>query len=422
MISTLVRTFTILGSRLLTRAAQMVAFVLLARVLSPGGFGAYGVLTSAVFLTGQIGNLGLRQSAAYRIGRKQMTDGEAMGVMFAFWPFASIACIGSLLVLCHEALAAIGGLEAKIAIAIAMTALLLITLFQGIFLGRGGIKQFALADSGPRVLQSVLVGGLWLLGFLTLQTAVWSFAVSFLILAPVVLWMCLKGAAPLKFSVSTAPDMIRHGFLFALSMFFIGLQGRVGVFFLSTTAGDVAAGQFFAAQRACEIFLELATAVGLVLFSDAARSDSVGENLKSAMAVAASMFLLFLAIGAGIAIAAPLFVSIVLGAAYADAVPAIRILAIGLAPAAFIKIMNGVIGGSGKPFISAGVIGGGLVLNVVVAFALSGRGGFLAPAWSMVISQFAMAIAYVAVCKFSFGVTMSPPEAPRFLKRKSLKA
>lgn len=400
----------------------MVAFVLLARVLSPGGFGAYGVLTSAIFLTGQLGNLGLRQSAAYRIGRKQMTDGEAMGVMLAFWPLASVGCIGSLLVLNSEALNAIGGFEAKIALAIAMTALLLITLFQGVFLGRGGIKQFALTDAGPRILQSALVGVLWLLGVLTLQTAIWSFAASFLILAPVVLWICLKGAAPLTFSVGNTLNMIRHGFLFAMSMFLIGLQGRVGVFFLSTTAGNDATGQFFAAQRACEIFLELATAVGLVLFSDAARSESVDENLKSAMGVAASMFLLFLVIGGTVAIAAPLFVSIVLGAAYAEAIPAIRILAIGLAPAAFIKIMNGVIAGSGKPFISAGVVGGGLLLNVIIALVLSSRSGPLAPAWSMVLSQFAMAVAYLAVCRFSFGVTISAPKAPLFLTRRRSRA
>lgn len=366
---------TILGSRMLTRATQVVALVLLARVLSPAGFGAYGVLTSAVFLSGQVGNLGLRQSAAHRIGQKRMSDGDAMGVLLAFWPPAAVVCAGVVLAFNSAALGDLAagdgafGLEAALALAVA--GVLFTVLVQGVFLGRGEIRNFSLADAGPRVLQSACIAVLWLVGLLTVATAVWSFALGFLLLIPVTAWLALRGASPLRLRLAEAPDMVRHGLIFAASMFLITLQGRIGVFWLTSTEGPVAAGQFFAAQRVTEIVLELATAVGLVLFSEATRAGSLKDNMAAALKTALLLSGTFLVIGAAVALAAPFVVPLVLGEAYAEAVPIVRILALGLAPATFVKIMNGVVAGSGKPALSAAVIGGAVLTNLTAIPMLS---------------------------------------------------
>lgn len=389
---------TILGSRMLTRASQVVAFVLLARVLSPIGFGAYGVLTSAVFLSGQIGNLGLRQSAAQRIGQQRMTDGDAMGVLLAFWPPAAVVCAGGVLWFNRSALsdlAAGGGVPGlQAALALAAAGVLFTVLVQGVFLGRGEIRSFSLADAGPRVLQSTFIAVLWLTGLLTVATAVWSFALGFLLLVPVVAWLALKGASPLRLQLDEAPGMIRHGLVFAASMFLIALQGRVGVFWLSAVDGPEAAGQFFAAQRATEIVLELATAVGLVLFSEATRAGSLKDNMAAALKTALTLSGMFLIIGAAVALAAPFVVPLVLGEAYTEAVPIVRILALGLAPAAFVKIMNGVVAGSGRPAMSAAVIGGSVGANIVIIPLLS----------QIVSTEAAAAGAFVSALSIAAGV------------------
>jgi len=397
---------TVLASRGLTRVSQVVAFLLLARVLSPAGFGAYAVVTSAVFLAGQIGTLGLRQAAAYRIGQKIMSDGEAVGVMALFWPITAALCAAGVYVMNRESFQTLGAGPAAAAL-IACAAVLLLNLMQGVFLGRGEIKAFALSDSGPRVLQSALAAALWIAGILTLDTALWSFAAGFLLLAPIVLWMAARPASKLDLAVVQAPAMVRHGFLFAVSAFLVMLQGRVGVFFLSGPDGHVAAGQFFAAQRASEIFLELATAAGLVLFSETARGGASREKLESAVKTATGLFVMFLGIGVVAAAIAPWLVLALLGPRYADATDALRILAIGLAPAAAVRVLNSVIAGMGRPYISAGIVLGGIAVNAAACALLAPRYGAAGAAVGLAIGQFAAALGYVAVLNLSFQVPLS---------------
>ncbi|MCY1648413.1 polysaccharide biosynthesis C-terminal domain-containing protein [Caulobacter sp. SL161] len=386
-----------MASRGLTRVSQVVAFLLLARVLSPEGFGAYAVVTSAIFLAGQIGTLGLRQAAAYRIGQKIMSDGEAVGVLAAFWPIAAVLCAAGVYALNRDSFEALG-LGLTTAALIACAAVLLLNLMQGVFLGRGEIRAFAFSDSGPRVLQSVFAALLWLFGALTLDTALWSFAAGFILLAPMVIWMAARPANKLDLAIVQVPAMVRHGFLFAVSAFLVMLQGRIGVFFLSGADGEVAAGQFFAAQRASEIFLELATAAGLVLFSETARGGATREKLESAVRTATGLFVMFLGVGAVAAATAPWLVATLLGPQYAGATDALRILAIGLAPAAAVRILNSVIAGMGRPYISAGIVFGGMALNALVCMILVPKLGASGAAFGLVGGQTLAAATYAALC------------------------
>ncbi|MFC0632477.1 lipopolysaccharide biosynthesis protein [Brevundimonas balnearis] len=408
------KAFTILGSRVLTHASQVVAFVLLARVLSPAGFGAYGVLTSAVFLSGQVGNLGLRQSAAHRIGQKRMSDGDAMGVMLAFWPPAAVVCAGAVLWFNGKALgdltAGAGAFGPQTALALAAAGVLFTVLVQGVFLGRGEIRNFSVAEAGPRMLQSAFIAVLWLAGLLTVATAMWSFALGFLLLIPFTAWLALRGASPLRLPLAEGLEMVRHGLIFAASMFLITLQGRVGVFWLSAVDGPEAAGHLFAAQRGVEIVLELATAVGLVLFSEATRSGSLKNNMAATLKTALLLSGMFLVIGATAALAAPLVVPLVLGEAYTEAVPVVRVLALGLAPAAFVKIMNSVVAGSGKPTLSAAVIGGALLMNTSLAYILVPSSGALGAAWASVCS-FSMAAGVYLFATLRFRTTRVAADA-----------
>ncbi|CAN7416796.1 polysaccharide biosynthesis C-terminal domain-containing protein [Phenylobacterium sp. LjRoot219] len=386
-----------LASRGVTRVAQVVAFLVLARALSPSGFGAYAVITSAVFLAGQIGPLGLRQASAYRIGQSLMTDGQALGVLALFWPLTALVCMAAVFGLNQTAFEGFGA-GPTAAVLIATAAVLLLNLLQGVFLGRGEIKAFSFSDAGPRVLQSLLALSLWLTGALTLNTALWSFAAGFLVLAPIVVWMAARSAQRLSPAVGQAPAMIRHGFLFAVSAFLVTLQGRVGVFFLSGAHGPEAAGQFFAAQRASELFLELATAVGLVLFSETARSGPNRETLRSAMRTAGGLFVMFLGVGAVAAFTAPWLVLVLLGPQYAEATDALRVLAIGLAPAAAVRVLNSVIAGMGKPYISAGIVLVGIAINAAACALLAPRYGAVGAAAGLAIGQFVAATVYAAVC------------------------
>ncbi|MFV1920953.1 oligosaccharide flippase family protein, partial [Sphingomonas sp. MJ1 (PH-R8)] len=343
----------LLVSRLAARGVQVVSFILLARILSPAGFGAFGVLTAAVVLSGQIGNLGLRQAAAYQVGRGDITPGTAFGLLIGFWPLAAVCCAWAVTAFNAEALGILDAAHSQFLIfplVAATAAYLLLVLLQGIFLGKGDIRAFALTDNGPRILQAAMVALLWVMGMLSVGSALWSYALAFALLVPVAIYLAREGADPIALPVAHFVPMIRYGLLFAVSMFLINLQTRAGLFLVSGAEGNETAGNFLAAQRLNEIFLEIATAIGLVIFSESTKAVDPKQAVHSAAKASSAMIWMFLAIALGIWLTAQYLIPLLLGAQYAGAVGAARVLAFSLVPSSVIKLMNGAIAGSGRPY------------------------------------------------------------------------
>lgn len=391
---------TLIVTRGLTRGAQVISFLILARVLSPAGLGVYGVLTTAVLIATQLGNLGLRQASAYTIGRQTMADGEVGMTLLFLWPLLSAATVAGVLIFNGD-LARQNGVVLPVAIAIAAS--LLLSLLQGVFLGRGEMQHFGSTDAAPRMLLSLFALGALALGAVTLKNAMWLFALSFALVAPFAIWLALKLARVRRLRLDRVPGMIRYGAIFAVSMVVISLNTRVGILILHGQVGETEAGQFFAGQRVNELFLEFATAAGLVLFSQSTKSGDPDQAITDGARTSAWMLWSFLGVSVFVVLFTPLFVRLVLGDAYMGAIGVIRILALGLAPAAVVKIMNGVVAGAGRPFLSAGLVGGGLVVNAALSYALAPELGADAAAYGLLGSQLSTMVGYVVVAKLLYG-------------------
>jgi O-antigen/teichoic acid export membrane protein len=389
------RAAIVFGSRVGMRAAQVVSFVVLARVLSPSDFGHYGVITSGVLLVGLVGHLGLRPAGAHAIGQRIHSDGTVGATVLLAWPLlTALSCVAlwmSGLLIPSQLL------TTQLAIVVATAAILLIALAQGVFLGRGQTGHFAFSDLAPRVAVSVLTVLAWWLSGLTLEVALALFAASFALCAGPVVAMMFRGARDRRPAPSALPMLIRRGLLFAVSVTLVMLQGRIGLFFLASTDAHAAAGQFFAAQRATEMFLEIATAFGLVMFSDATRSADPVRAVSTAVRTATALFVLFLAIGLAAMPAAPWLVHALLGAQYTEAVPLLRILLLGLGFAAATRIMNNVVAGLGHPWMSAGIAALALAANFLMCAWLVPRHGAAGAAIALVTGQTIAASAYFAL-------------------------
>jgi len=410
------RTVVMFGSRLLTRGAQVASFVVLARALSPVDFGHYGVITSAIFLVGIGGHLGLRPAAAWAIGQRVHGAGNIASTLLLAWPvLTALACV---------TLAVFGLLSvdqtpsARAAIALATSSILLIALAQGVFLGRGQTGCFALSESVPRAGAAVLVCAAWLAGAITLELALLLFAVSFAAVAVPAVVLMFRGTGDRRPVVHAFPSMIRMGLLFAVSLALVMAQGRVGLFFLAAIDAHDLSGQYFAAQRASEMFLEVATALGLVLFSDAARSASPDVAVRSAARAAVRLFLVFCAIGLAAMPFTPLLVDVLLGADYAASAPVLRILLLGIGFAAATRVMNHVVGGLGRPWASGAIALLALTVNVVLCAWLVPRHGASGAAVAMVAGQALATCAYFALVVRGWRVPMRDlMPAPGALRR-----
>lgn len=396
----------VIGSRYLVRFVQLLYFIILARALSPQNFGIYGILTASIFLTAVIGNLGLRQAAVRLVGNKTITDGQVALTNLAALPVLTIGCCFFLWWFNQEQFIGLGQFE-KTSIWISVLCVLLISLMQGVFLGRGQTSLFAAADAGPRLLQAAFVLVLWAIGQLTFVSAMITFALGYLIFVPWILWKTFQNAQLGLPKLGDLSRMIRVGLVYAISLFLIALQGRIGLFFLNSSSANESVGNFFAAQRATEIFLDVATAAAIVLFSETARATDARSSYINATKTAVGIFLMFLIVGLVLAALAPFVVHIVLGKAYAGATLPLAILGLGLAPAAATRVMNSVLSGIGKPWLSGSITGFGVALNALTCIFTVPLWGAAGASISLVLGQTIAFLGYVLVSYYMFKVKAS---------------
>lgn len=398
--------FTIIFARGFIRMAQLISFVLLARFLTPAEFGYFGIVTSAIPLAAMLGSLGLRQSFAYEIGQKRLLPGDAIATMLAAWPvLAALSAIAAFYAIGPEA----GGLSGNSLAAIVglgVFGTMFIMLAQGMFLGRGEIGRFSFVETLPRVLLAVLVVALVLLQRVTLENSLWLYSISFVFIVPVSLILVLRGVSGFKVRLAALPRMAGYGLAFALNLSMVLLNVRIGVFLLERLSGAEAAGLYFAASRVNEIFVEAATAFGLVIFSRAVRTDGGSDIIRQNARITCWIFWCFLLGGLAVAAVAPWLVPLVLGGGYAGAVPLLQIAALALGPAAAVKIIYPSIAGQGRPWIGTVILALTLGLNVLAAWTLIGGMGAEGAAFAFLIAQYASLAMYSILLKLKFDVPM----------------
>lgn len=390
---------TILFARGFIRIAQLVAFLLLARFMTPAEFGWFGILTTAMTLAAMLGSLGLRQSFTYEIGQKRMTSGEAAGTTLALWPLLTLASAAVIYLLYGNQIPGLSSLETGSLIVLGVAGTMFVTLIQGVYLGRGDINAFSFSETLPRLALMVFAAGLALMASVTLATALWAHVGGFVLAIPVALWLALRGAGKPLPRFDRLGGMLGYGLIFAFNLFLITLCSRISMFVIEHHSGAEAAGQFFAAVRVNEIFLEAATALGMVLFSNAARQEQGVSVLGRNARIACWIFWSFTAAAIVVALFGPFLLRTLLGSDYAPAGTTLQILAFGLAPAAACKVIYPTLAGQGKPFFGTPVIILSLLINLSLAFVLVPGLGVYGGAWALVVGQYFLLGGYVLSCR-----------------------
>lgn len=398
--------FTVLFARGFIRLAQLGSFVILARYLSPTDFGWFGLVTTAMALAATIGSLGLRQSTAFQIGRGQISAGEGVGTILASWlPLATIASV--VVTIAYDwNLPGVSSSATAAAMFVGISCTMLIMMLQGVLLGRSEIRSFSTTETLPRVVLAVLSLALAVTGFASAITAVWAQAISFLLIVPVAILLSRSGTDGLGFRIDRIPSLVAYGIAFAINLFLITLCARISMFVIERIDSASSAGVFFAAIRVNDIFLEAASALGLVVFSRSVQEADTSRVVQKTARVACWMIWSFAAAAIVTAASAPFLVRIVLGNAYESAGTALTVLAIGLPAAAANKVIYPAIAGQGRPWFGTVVIFISLAVNTSLAALLVPKIGILGGAAALVAGQYAMLAGYIITCNRSFGVTI----------------
>ena len=276
-------------TRLVMRAANFAVFLLLARSLSVGEFGFYGYVMSTALVLAIAFDLGLRQSGAWLIGQEPAADPAVATHLMALW--LVLGCLGVLACwLMLEAggyVAGYGGLALVAALNVAP--MLCLRIGQGVFLGRGDLARLNRSELISRAVMLARHGRpLGARPCSSCATAIWVLLGAHL--AAAALSAVADPRRHLRPGRCSRPHwsrrMLRYGAELWIAVLLLILLGRIGFWIVSWQLGEEALGLYFGSQRLGEILVEVATAVGIVIFSYGVRAADIRASALDAIRIA----------------------------------------------------------------------------------------------------------------------------------------
>lgn len=409
------KTLMIFTGRMVGRAAQFFTFLLLARTLSPEDFGVYGLLITSVVLASLLGSIGLRQAGAHWIGTQKISQHDALRMFYKILPILiAISAAAVWIVLRNEFTGSpsIGAIVIFLALSGSMT----VMVFQGVLLGLGRTTSFAISDSIYSLSLLVCIVSLYAVGHSDYILYV-VIAVAFAQVCAAIVTFFLARKKSIETSAPPRPrllSLIKHGFAYSINLFLITLSARISLYFIQQMISEDAVGQFFAGQRLGDLFVEAATAVGLVLFSDGVRSKAPQETLRRNTRVAACILWAFTVVGALFSLFASDLVTLIFAEGYTDAGRVLTITAWMIAPASATKLLYPAIAAMGRPVLGSPAILAAITVNVALCIALMPSHGIIGAAIALVVSQYTLFIAYVCVLKATFHIPLKDSLLPSF--------
>ena len=245
-------------------------------------------------------DLGLRQSGAWLIGQEPAADPAVATHLMALW-----LVLGAAGVLACWLMLEAGGYVAgygalALVAALNVAPMLCLRTGQGVFLGRGDLGRLNRSELISRAV--VLAGtiGLWALGLLDLAAAIWVLLAAHVAAAVYLLWQVSGAIRPATlFQPALVARMFRYGGELWVAMLLLILLGRIGFWIVSWQLGEDALGLYFGSQRLGEILVEVATAVGIVIFSYGVRATDIKASALDAIRIARLVTALMALVAAG---------------------------------------------------------------------------------------------------------------------------
>ncbi len=413
--------------RLLGVAAGFLTSVVAARLLGAADFGVAGVAQTVGTIVALIANGGLAMSTIYLMRRAASGMDRLISALTGF-------AVGSI------ALAAVAGTAAAIGVSrVGVDGLVGVTaLATGLLaastvaadasgsqlLGLGQGRTFAVAE-GIRTI-GTLIGTVAILLVATSAAGYTVGMAAGLLAAAVFALVRVRRAIPWG-----RPSYDRGIWREALAY---GLRGQVGnvlqyftlrldVVLVAVILGAAPAGIYLVATRVSEVVTQIANAAATILFPAIAGQGDRRETTLTELTVRVVTTLVILSsIGVGLASAA--FLTVVFGAEYAAALPALWILLIAAVPLSIGRLLAGDLKGRGHPGLVSVASAVGLVIMVLGDLAILAIWGIEGAAFmsllAYTVTAIGIALAYRSVTGASMAALVPHPDDAGLVVRSAL--
>lgn len=410
----LVDSLWVLLTRLILRAANFVVFILLARSLAVGEFGFYGYVMSTALVLAVAFDLGLRQSGAWLIGQEPEALPAVATHMMTLWLLlASLGVLVCWLMLEAGGYVAGYGPLALVA-ALNVAPMLCLRTGQGVFLGRGELGKLNRSELIARAVVLAGTVGLWAAGLLDLHTALWTLLTAHVAAA---LYLLVQVGPALRPGTLLQPGlvtrMLRYGGELWVAMLFLILLGRIGFWIVSWQLGEEALGLYFGAQRLGEILVEVATAVGIVIFSYGVRAKDIRASALDAVRIARLVTAAMALVALAAALLAQPLLGLALGQGYAGEAPAFRLVMLGALANSFTTMLYPCLSAQGLARFGIGAFALGSAVAAAAFTLLTPALGLTGAGLAYALAQGAAVVVIVDAYRRRFGFPVSAVLLPQ---------
>lgn len=353
--------------------------ILLARALGPEGRGVTALYQAAVSLGFALLHLGIGGAAFYFVARRELSERQAMEAGLSISLFAALVSSAGVAVTALLFEQQLEGRDMPYGLAIlTIPAVIQIRLVDGLLRAQGRFGAVNAVEVALPVSMLLCLGATELLAGLTVYRAVWAWSLSFL--PPLLLGYALLGPAswprapaPLSLLVKT----VRFGGQGQLTNLIQLFNNRLDVFLILVLVNTTGVGLYTVASSQTEGLWIIANSVAIVLLTNITSGDAA--NAARVTPIVCRNTLLVTAAGAaGAALIAGLWIPVVFGRAYSDAVAPYLLLLPGTVALSGTKILAAYVFSRGRPIINAWIALATLVATIptdIVLISLFGVPG-----------------------------------------------
>ncbi len=403
----------IFSSNVLSVFLTLVAGIIIARYLGPQGKGTFTALTVVPVIVASFAAMGIRRTAVYFIGKRELSDKEVASAVIQILIITSLAGM-ALTALAFFWLDNPAFTFFLITIVVLIIPFRLSTVYiAGIYIGK---QQYRFANmikwSVPMLNFLLLVLFIIVLN-LGIKGALVAMLGSGIIISVVAFYKLHSDIGfTLAWNGSLIKRMLSLGGLYAASLLIMKLIYRIDVLLLERLSDLSEVGYYSIAVNISEQLWQLPMAVGIVLMSRTANTnDTVQMNRQVGQSLRFS--LLASLVGATVLfVIAPYLIPWLYGVGFENATILLQIILPGIVLFIIFRILNSHLNGLGKPMPSIYAIAPALVLNIVLNILLipeyKGLGAVMATNVSYTIGAIIMIFLYIRITKSSLSILFMP--------------
>ena len=391
---------SILGSNLTVTIANILAGIILSRVLGAAGFGLYSSIIVVPVIVIGFTQLGVRRSAIYHIGNKMYPEEEIVSALFILLLYTSTLSI----LICGFVFFFSDSQPFDpliIAVVLLTIPLLLMNVFAGgVFLGKEDIRRASIMNAGPTILTLLFtVLFVWALKLSVLGAFIAISVANLLMLIYVYRIIIVKYRYTItwKYHENIIKSMVKLGIVNALAIFIMQLNYRLDILMLKKLSTLEQVGFYSLAMQIAEQLWHIPYAIESIVLSRSANSQD--DQLMHRTVASIFRVSLLIALGAGVLIffIAPFLIPLIFGVEYLSSVAMIQVVLPGILILVGFRILNSRLTGMGKPQVAIYTFVPALIINFILNLFLIPRFGGIGAAWATNVSYALGSIIFVMI-------------------------